>query len=254
MIAEIASLFGSRFASRRGRRRPPLRRSLLSLELLEARVVLSALPVVLSVTPPVGGGTTVGGGLVTIAGKNFESVTAVKFGTKAATVKSYTATSITVTQPALPVGFQDVTVTALGGTSAIVQTDQYLVDPLSLTITNSTGLPANTPIYVGIFAKVAYVDGVPANVPLTATGTAVMSGNVGQVGSLVTQNAGTGYAPTVTIAASPGGGTQAVATATEFDNAGGVTTLAVTTNGTRYGEIVTIAAPPTRLTGIPGGT
>jgi hypothetical protein len=249
-------IFPTRRSSRLHRRRHAAgvspRRSSLTLELLEPRAVLSGMPAVLSVTPPAGGGTTAGGGLVTIAGNNFEGVTAVKFGTTAATVKSATATSITVTQPALPVGFQDVTVTTPSGTSSIVQADQYLVDPLVLTITNSTGLPANTPIYVGIFAKVAYVDGVPANVPLTATGTAAMSGDVGQVGSLVKQNVGAGYAPTVTIAASPGGGTQAAAAATDFDTSGGVTTLAVTNNGTKYGEIVTIAAPPTRPAVITG--
>lgn len=237
---------------RRGACEPASRRPGLSLEALEPRAVLSGVPAILSVTPPTGGGTTDGGGLVTITGNNFDGATAVKFGTTAASIKSVTSTSITVIQPALPVGFQDVTVTTPSGTSAIVQADQYLVDPLTITITNATGLPANTPIYVGIFAKVAYLDGIPANVPLTATGTAVMSGSAGQVGSLVIQAAGTGYAPAVTVAASPGGGTQAVAKATEFDTSGGVTALTVTNNGTRYGEIVTVAPPPTRPAVIPG--
>jgi hypothetical protein len=218
--------------------------------------LLSGLPVVQAVIPPAGGGTAAGGGEVRITGSNFDGATAVRFGTAVVTkFTSVTPTAITLTQPALPVGFQDVTVTTPAGTSAIVQADQYLVDPLTLTITNETGLPATTPIYVGMFAKMAYVGGVPANVPLTATGTAVMSGAVGQVGSLVIQSAGTGYGPQVTITPSPGaGGSGGGAKATDFDASGGVTTLAVTGNGSGYGEIVTISAPPPRPSVIPGSS
>lgn len=240
----------------RGRlaRRVATARPLLSLEPLERRALLSGLPVVQAVIPPAGGGTAAGGGEVRITGSNFDGATAVRFGTTVVTkFSSVTSSEITLTQPALPAGFQDVTVTTPAGTSAIVQADQYLVDPLTVTITNETGLPAATPIYVGVFAKMAYVGDVPANVPLTATGTAVMSGAVGQVGSLVIQDAGTGYAPQVAITPAPGaGGAGGGAKATEFDASGGVTTLAVTGNGSGYGEIVSISAPPPRPSVIPG--
>lgn len=230
---------------RRIRRRTIDRRATIGLEPLESRLALSALPVVQSVLPPSGGGTAAGGGQVTITGSNFDGVTSVKFGGTAASIVSKSATSLTVTQPALQIGFHDVTVTTTAGTSALTMADQYLVDPLAIAITNNTGLPSTVPISVGIFAQVAYdkTTNQPINRPLNATGTAVMSGQVGEVGGLTLLAAGSGYAPTVVIAA-PTSGAQASAAANGFDAQGGVTSFAVQSAGTGYGQIVTISAPP----------
>jgi hypothetical protein len=221
------------------------------LEPLEPRWLLAGLPVVHAVVPPSGGGTAAGGGLVTISGSNFDGVTAVRFGDTIATVQEKSATSITVTQPPLLVGFHDVRVTTPAGTSAVVMADQYLVDPLAITITNNTGLPSTVPISVGIFAQVAYDEttGQPINRPLNATGTAIMSGEVGQVGGLTILAAGSGYAPTVTIAA-PLSGTQASAVAKSFDAQGGVSSFAIQNAGAGYGQIVTISAPPVGPSGV----
>jgi IPT/TIG domain len=81
-------------------------------------------PTVTGVSPhtgPVGGGTA-----VTIAGTNLTGATAVKFGSTAATsftVKS--TTSIVAVLPAETAGQVDVTVTTIGGTSAISSADVY---------------------------------------------------------------------------------------------------------------------------------
>ena len=227
------------------RRRAIDRRPAIGLEPLESRLALSALPVVQSVLPPSGGGTAAGGGQVTIMGSSFDGVTEVKFGGTKASILTQSATSLTVTQPALQVGFHDVTVTTTAGTSEVTMVDQYLVDPLAITITNNTGLPSTVPISVGIFAQVAYdtTTNQPINRPLNATGTAVMSGKVGEVGGLTILAAGSGYAPTVVIAA-PNSGKQASAAANGFDAQGGVTSFDVTNAGSGYGQIVTISAPP----------
>jgi hypothetical protein len=53
---------------------------------------------------------------VTITGTNLANATAVKFGTKAATITANTATSVSATSPS-GTGTVDVTVTTPGGTS-----------------------------------------------------------------------------------------------------------------------------------------
>jgi hypothetical protein len=90
-------------------------------------------PTVTNVNPNTG--PTSGGTSVTITGTNFFGVTAVRFGSNAAgsfTVNS--ATQITATSPA-GIGAVDVTVTTLGGTSAIGSADQFTY-PAAPTVTN----------------------------------------------------------------------------------------------------------------------
>ncbi|HWY90338.1 MAG TPA: IPT/TIG domain-containing protein [Solirubrobacteraceae bacterium] len=73
---------------------------------------------------PEGGGTS-----VTITGTNFTSASAVKFGTTtASSVKVNSGTSITATSPA-GTGTKDVTVAAVGGTSATSVADQFTYVP-----------------------------------------------------------------------------------------------------------------------------
>jgi YVTN family beta-propeller protein len=81
-------------------------------------------PAVTGVSPNAGPLTT--GTSVTITGTNLTGATTVKFGTNPATiVGSCTATSCTVIAPAGTAGTVDVTVTTVGGTSAVVPADQY---------------------------------------------------------------------------------------------------------------------------------
>jgi hypothetical protein len=71
------------------------------------------------------GGPLVGGTSVVITGTNFSSVTAVSFGSTAATAYTVnSATQITATSPA-GTGTADVTVTAVGGTSATSAADRF---------------------------------------------------------------------------------------------------------------------------------
>jgi Bacterial Ig-like domain (group 3)/Autotransporter beta-domain/IPT/TIG domain len=103
--------------------------------------VAQAAPAVTSVVPntgPTGGGTN-----VTITGINFTGVTAVKFGTTAAssfTVNS--ATSITATSPA-GTGTVDLTVTTPGGTSATGSPDQFSYKAATTTTLSSSLNPSS---------------------------------------------------------------------------------------------------------------
>ena len=88
-----------------------------------------AAPTVTKVAPvegPVAGGTK-----VTITGTHFTGAKEVKFGSVAATsVVVVSAGSITATAPAGAAGAVDVTVTTVGGTSALSSADQYTYVPL----------------------------------------------------------------------------------------------------------------------------
>jgi hypothetical protein len=61
-------------------------------------------------------GSTAGGTTVSITGVNLSGASAVRFGSKSATITANTATSVTVTSPS-GAGVVDVTVTTPGGTS-----------------------------------------------------------------------------------------------------------------------------------------
>jgi hypothetical protein len=71
-------------------------------------------------------GSPAGGETLTITGKNFVKVTAVKFGaTKAKTLKVLSKTKLQVTVPAHAAGKVDVRVTTKTATSSIVKADKY---------------------------------------------------------------------------------------------------------------------------------
>ncbi len=80
---------------------------------------------------PVPGGTT-----VTIVGTGLANATAVKFGTKTATIQSDTATQIVVLSPAGTAGTVDVTVATAGGTTATSAADQFTYIPAPAVIGN----------------------------------------------------------------------------------------------------------------------
>jgi IPT/TIG domain/Fibronectin type III domain/Cysteine-rich secretory protein family len=101
----------------------------------------SSLPIVTSVNPsagPASGGTT-----VTISGCRFTGVTAVKFGSTAATNVNFVSdTQITAASPAHAGGAVDVTVTTASGTSVINSADGF-------TYTVPPGPPTNVTATVG---------------------------------------------------------------------------------------------------------
>ena len=90
-------------------------------------------PVISEISPSVG--PLAGGTVVILTGSNFSGVSAVKFGTTAAT--SFTvnsSTQITATAPAHAVDTEDITVTTSGGTSALSTADQFTYEnPPSIT-------------------------------------------------------------------------------------------------------------------------
>jgi outer membrane protein assembly factor BamB len=98
-------------------------------------------PTVTRLTPtkgPVTGRTS-----VTITGTQFTGVTAVEFGALAAS--SFTvvsATSITADTPANAAGTDDVTVTASGGTSAVVSKDHFKFTPIVRSVSPRSGTKA----------------------------------------------------------------------------------------------------------------
>ncbi|MFE7542026.1 IPT/TIG domain-containing protein [Streptomyces platensis] len=85
-------------------------------------------------------GSTAGGTTVTITGTNLGGATAVKFGTKNATITGNTATSVTVTSPS-GTGTVPVTVTTPGGTSNPLQFF-YVGAPFKSTLSPVSGVTA----------------------------------------------------------------------------------------------------------------
>src|SRR6185312_9439943 len=106
-----------------------------------------AVPAITGISPT--SGPVTGGTVVTISGSGLLGVTAVNFGTIAAT--SFTVnsdTSITATAPAAAAGSVDVTVTAPGGTSATSPADlyTYVVLPQTINFTQPTAAYAGTAV------------------------------------------------------------------------------------------------------------
>ena len=99
-----------------------------------------AAPVVTGLSPTFG--PAAGGTLVTITGTEFTGAAAVDFGTTAGTNLTVVSdSSITVDSPA-GTGTVDVTVTATGGTSAIVAADQFTYAPTVTGLSPTSGLAA----------------------------------------------------------------------------------------------------------------
>ena len=83
-----------------------------------------ARPTVTVISPT--SGPTAGGTRVTVTGTGFTGATAVKFGPGAGTgLTVNSSTKITITSPAHAAGVVNVTVTSLGGTSALVAGDKF---------------------------------------------------------------------------------------------------------------------------------
>ncbi|MBT0767603.1 IPT/TIG domain-containing protein [Kineosporia sp. J2-2] len=117
-------------------------RSLLIGVLLGAAgsMSISALPADAAVKPVVSSisvtqGPAGGGTVLTVTGKNFTRVNAVKFGAGKGTHLSVKSrTKLTITSPKHTAGRVDVRVTTAGGTSAVVKADRFLyVAPPTIT-------------------------------------------------------------------------------------------------------------------------
>jgi hypothetical protein len=104
------------------------------------------LPVITAISP--GAGPTKGGTKVTITGSSLAGATSVRFGTMAGTITADSATSITVTSPAEPVGTVNITVTTLDGASATTKADQFaystVINPCTTSVTSDSEIAAGT--------------------------------------------------------------------------------------------------------------
>ncbi|MFM7253605.1 MAG: beta strand repeat-containing protein, partial [Ilumatobacteraceae bacterium] len=105
-------------------------------------------PVIDSLTPAAG--PIAGEQTVVIAGSEFVGVTAVRFGDNLASVVNVTDTSITVTTPAGAVGQVDVSVTAVGGSTANTAADnyRYYAIPVISSLTPSRGPLGGTSVTI----------------------------------------------------------------------------------------------------------
>ncbi|MFI8438937.1 IPT/TIG domain-containing protein [Streptomyces sp. NPDC079020] len=149
-------------------------------------------------------GSTGGGTTVTITGTNLSGVTAVKFGTKSATITANTPTSVTSTSPSGS-GTVPVTVTTPGGTS----------NPLSFFYVGAPFKSALSPV-AGVTAG---GDTVTINGTGLSTATAVHFGAVSATPTVVSD-----AQLTVTVPAGAGAGPVGVS----------VTTAGGTNNGLSY--------------------
>ena len=244
-------------------------------------------PTVTSIGPktgPTGGGTS-----VTITGTGFSvapPVGAVKFGAANATYAINSNTQITATSPANSAGVYDITVTTVGGTSAVSAADQFTYEPAPTVTAVSPGSGptsgGTTVIITGTnFGGLAGVTfgGAPAT-SFTANSTtqitATTPAGAGTVDVRVTTVNGTSTtspaarftyvtAPTVTsISPNSGpstGGTSVTITGTNFTGATAVTFGVASATGVTVDSAtqITATAPPGTGTvdvtvNSPGGT
>jgi len=244
-------------------------------------------PTVTSIGPktgPTGGGTS-----VTITGTGFSvapPVGAVKFGAANATYTINSSTQITATSPANSAGVYDITVTTVGGTSAVSAADQFTYEPAPTVTAVSPGSGptsgGTTVIITGTnFGGLAGVTfgGAPAT-SFTANSTtqitATTPAGAGTVDVRVTTVNGTSTtspaarftyvtAPTVTsISPNSGpstGGTSVTITGTNFTGATAVTFGVASATGVTVDSAtqITATAPPGTGTvdvtvNSPGGT
>ncbi|MEU8682819.1 IPT/TIG domain-containing protein [Streptomyces sp. NPDC048611] len=175
-------------------------------------------------------GSTGGGTTVTITGTNLAGATAVKFGTKNATITANTPTSVTVTSPSGS-GTVPVTVTTPGGTSNPLQFF-YVGAPFKSTLSPVSGVTAggNTVTITGTGLSSATSVSFGAN---SATPTVVNDGQL-----TVTVPAGAAAGP-VGVSVTTAGGTNNGFSYTYID-APTVVSLNPTSGPTSGGTVVTI--------------
>ena len=169
----------------------------------------STTPTVTAVSPT--SGPTAGATPVTITGTNFTGVTAVKFGTVAATGVTVTSTtSITATAPAGSAGSVDVTVVASGGTSATSSADHYTY---AAAPTVTSVVPGSGPTGGGTSVTITGTN--LAGATGVRFGTASGTGVVVSSATSVTATAPTGSG-TVDVTVTTPGGTSPTSSADQF--------------------------------------
>lgn len=209
-------------------------------------------------------GSTGGGTAVTITGTNLSGATAVKFGTKSATITANTSTSVSVISPS-GAGTVGVTVTTPGGTSNPLSFF-YVGAPFKASLSASAGVLAGgntvTISGTGLSTATSVAFGANSATP-TVTSDSLISVTVpagaaaGSVGVTVTtaggSNNGLSYTyvdvPTITTvvpdSGPTSGGTAVTITGTEF-----ATTQSVTVDGTVApfavvnGTTLSVVTPP----------
>jgi hypothetical protein len=239
-------------------------------------VAAAQAPAVTVVSPT--SGFAAGGTTVTITGTGFTGVTAVKFGSTAATAFTvHSDTQITTTSPAGSTGTVDVTVTTAGGTSATSSADQFTyvaavqapavtaVNPTSGSTAGGTTVTITGTAFTGVAAvkfgnTTATAFTVHSATQITTTSPA---GSAGSVDVTVTTANGTSAIssfdrftyvaaapPTIVTAISPNsgstaGGTIITITGTNLQNATAVKfgTTAVTRFAGNTGNQIVVTSP-----------
>ena len=170
-----------------------------------------AAPTVTKVAPvegPVAGGTK-----VTITGTHFTGAKEVKFGSVSATsVVIVTGTSITATAPAGAAGPVDVTVTTVGGTSALSSTDQYTYIPAP-SVTKVE--PVEGPLVGGTKVTITGTNFTGAKEVKFGT-VAAKSFTVVSATSITAESSAGVSAATVNVVVTTAGGKSAVSSADDF--------------------------------------
>jgi hypothetical protein len=176
-------------------------------------------------------GSTGGGTTVTITGVNLGGATAVKFGTKSATITANTPTSVTTISPA-GAGTVNVTVTTTGGTSNPLSFF-YVGAPFEASLSADSGPTAggNTITLEGTGLSTASSVAFGAN---TATPTVLSDSQIE-----VTVPAGTS-AGSVAVSVTTAGGSSSGLSYTYVD-APTVTTISPSSGATSGGTAVTLA-------------
>ncbi|MEU1618395.1 IPT/TIG domain-containing protein [Streptomyces sp. NPDC005722] len=207
-------------------------------------------------------GSSAGGTVVTITGVNLAGTTAVRFGTRLATITGNTPTSVTVTAPSGS-GAVDVTVTTAGGTSNPLPF-YYIGAPFKLSLSPTGGSTAGgetvTINGTGLFTATSVAFGANSAVPTVVSDGQITvtapAGTAGSVSVSVTTVGGTnnGFtytyvdAPTltnITPASGPTtGGTSVTLVGTALTTTTGVTFGGVPANFTVVnGTVVSAVAP-----------
>ena len=169
-----------------------------------------AAPMVTKVTPT--SGRTAAGTVVTVTGRNFTRVTAVRFGTTAATAISVrSSTSLTVHAPAHPAGTVDVRVSTAYGTSPASTGDRYVfvAPPVVSAVSPTSGKTAAGTRVTVTGRNFSHVTGVKFG---TAAGNAISVAS----STRLTVTAPAHSAGTVDIRVSTSYGTSAAVTADHY--------------------------------------
>ena len=188
-------------------------------------------PTVSSVSPVAG--PTGGGNTVTINGTNFLSGMTVKFGTTASAMVTFvSATQLKAVAPAHAAGTVDVTVTTLGGTSAIVAGDHYAYGPpTASSFTPTSGITGSTVTINGT----SFVPGATVKFGTTASTTVTFVSGT-QIKATVPNGAVTGK---ISVTTPAGTGTSAsnftvTLSITSFSPTSGPAGTVVTITGTGF--------------------